>query len=265
MVAGRPSRAVVGFFDAVFRPSRFVRAPNATGGDSGTFRRILSLLGVYVINVLLYAIPLTLSGLGVAAESDPPAWFIPIVARVLGDPDAAWWLFAGIGQNSVFLTLLSGLTLVTYHAALIVTRSSQGFMLTLYTVVYSVSAYLAGIFTILVFLTRAEALSTARDLVINLQLWFATEVYDTIGVPSSRRALPSGEPVQISRLSNNEAIVLAVLGMLLLYFAYSLYLGALLNHDAGATSAALSLLAVGLSPVVYVIIISLTSTGGVLA
>lgn len=102
-------------FDAVFRPSQFVRAPNAASRTSLRSRlgRIRSLSVVFLINVVLYATPLTLSGFGVAIETDAPAWFTPIATRVLGNPDAAWWLLAGIAQNSAFLTVISAATLFT--------------------------------------------------------------------------------------------------------------------------------------------------------
>jgi hypothetical protein len=264
MVIAWASRTVFGLFDAVFRPSRFVRAPSATGRASirGALGRIRSLSLVFLVNVLLYATPLTLSGLGVAVETDAPGWFAPIASRTLGNPDAAWWLLAGIAQNSAFLAALSGIVLVTYHLALVVTRSSDGFLLTLHTVVYSVSAYLAAIFTLLVFLTRAEALATARDLVVNLQIRFITVIYDAFDVPQSNRVFTLDAPVSIAQLSSNETLVLAGLAALVLYFAYSMYLGARLNHGAGVVSAVLSLIAVGLSPVLYVSALILFSIGG---
>ena len=263
MATGRAGRAVIGLFDAVFRPSQFVRAPNATSSTSlrGSLGRVSSLSVVFVTNIVLYATPLTLSGFGVAVETGAPAWFVP-VAAVLGNPDAAWWLFAGIARNSAFLTVISAATLLTYHAALVVTRSSEGFLLTLHTVVYSVSAYLAGIFTVLVFLSRAEAFATARDLVVNLQVRFISVLYDLFEVPPSQRVFTLGDPVSTSGLSGDETTVLAVLAVLVLYFGYSMYLGARLNHGAGVTSAVLSLLAVGLSPALYVAALLVYSTGG---
>lgn len=264
MVLGKVSQTVLGLFDAVFRPSRFVRAPSAAGRTSlwGAFGQVRSLSVVFLINVLLYATPLTLSGFGVAVESDAPAWFGPIATPVLGNPDAAWWLVGGIAQNSAFLTALSAIVLVTYHLALVVTRSSQGFLLTLHTVIYSVSAYLAGIFTVLVFLSRAEAFATARELVLNLQIRFISIIYDFFGIPPSRRVFTLEGSVPMSRLSSTETAVLAALAALVLYFSYSMYLGARLNHNAPVTSAALSLLAVGLSPVLYVSALIVFSTGG---
>ena len=267
MVTGRAGRAVIGLFDAVFRPSEFVRAPNAASRTSlrSSLGRVRSLSTVFATNVVLYAMPLTLSGFGVAVETDAPAWFAPIAARTLGNPDAAWWLLAGTAQNSAFLAVISAATLLTYHAALVVTRSSEGFLLTLHTVVYSVSAYLAGIFTLLVFLSRAEAFATARDLVLNLQVRFISVLYDVFEVPPAQRVFTLGDPVSTSRLSSNETTVLAVLAGLVLYFGYSMYLGARLNHGAGVTSAVLSLLAVGLSPALYVAALLVYSTGGPIA
>ena len=266
MAIGRAGRTAVGLFDAVFRPSQFVRAPNAASRTSlrSSLGRVRSLSVVFLINVVLYATPLTLSGFGVAIETGAPAWFSPIATRALGNPDAAWWLLAGIAQNSAFLTVISAATLLTYHAALVVTRSSEGFLLTLHTVVYSVSAYLAGIFTVLVFLSRADAFTTARELVLNLQVRFISVMYELFEVPPSQRVFTLGDPVSTSQLSGNETTALAVLAGLVLYFGYSMYLGARLNHGAGVTSAVLSLLAVGLSPALYVAALLVYSTGGLI-
>jgi hypothetical protein len=265
MGTGRVGRTAVGLFDAVFRPSRFVQASNVAGGTLSwnSLSRLKSLLVVFLANVVLYATPLTLSGYGVAVETRAPSWFVPIANTTLGDPVTAWRLFAGIAQNSAFLIALSAVTLLTYHLALVATRSSEGLLLTVHTVVYSVSAYLAGIFTVLVFLSRAPGFETARSLVVDLQVQFITVFYDLFSVPESRRVFSVDEPVSLVQLTSNETAVLAVLVALVLYFVYSMYLGARLNHGAGVTSAALSLLAVGLSPGVYVAILLVYSTGGI--
>lgn len=264
MGTGRVARTAVGLFDAVFRPSRFVVAPNAASRTSirAGIRRIWALLVVFFTNVVLYATPLTLSGYGVAVETGTPTWFVPIARATLGDPDTTWWLLTGIVQNSAFLTALSAVTLLTYHLALVATRSSKGFLLTLHTVVYSVSAYLAGIFTVLVFLSGASAYETARALIVDLQIRFISVLYDLFGIPASRRVFTVGEPVSTAGLTSGETAVLAVLIALVLYFVYSMYLGARLNHGARVTSAVLAVLAVGLSPAVYVALLLVYSTGG---
>ncbi|RLM90107.1 hypothetical protein D3D02_04820 [Halobellus sp. Atlit-38R] len=242
-----------------------MQASNVAGGalSWNSLSRLKSLLVVFLANVVLYATPLTLSGYGVAVETRAPSWFVPIANATLGDPVTAWRLFAGIAQNSAFLIALSAVTLLTYHLALVVTRSSEGLLLTVHTVVYSVSAYLAGIFTVLVFLSRAPGFETARSLVVDLQVQFIAVFYDLFSVPESRRVFSVDEPVSLVQLTSNETAILAVLIALVLYFVYSMYLGARLNHGAGVTSAALSLLAVGLSPAVYVAILLVYSIGGV--
>jgi hypothetical protein len=258
------AQTVGSLFNAVFRPSRFVVAPDAVTKTSlwGTMDRTRSLLVVFLTNVVLYATPLTLSGYGVAVESEAPAWFGPVAGAVLGNPDTVWRLFAGIAQNSAFLIALSGVTLLTYHLALVLTRSSNGFVLTLHTVVYSVSAYLAGIFTVLVFLSRNSAYETARTLVTNLQIRFIAVFYDLFEVPPSERVFTVSESVGAGQLTDAETGIIAVLITLVLYFVYSMYLGARLNHGTGVTGAILAVLAVGLSPAIYVTLLLVYSTGG---
>jgi len=55
---------VVGLFDAVLRPSRLVAAQTGRGRQSvaATLRQLYVLGVVYLVNVVLYAAPLTLAG-----------------------------------------------------------------------------------------------------------------------------------------------------------------------------------------------------------
>ena len=73
-LAVRTARAT---FNAVFRPERFVAA-RTTGADRTLFvtlRTVLRLTWVYVANLLAYAVPLTLSGVGVTTDAAAPDWF----------------------------------------------------------------------------------------------------------------------------------------------------------------------------------------------
>lgn len=265
MAAGQATQMIVGFFDAVFRPSKFVAAPNATGHRSlrASFGQLYSLLVMFVANVALYAGPLTLAGYGITATGPAPEWFVPVARVILGDPGTAWRLSLGFVQNSAFLAGLSGVTLLTYHGVVVLTFSSRGFIFTLHTIVYSTSAYLAGIFSMLVLLSETSAFATAQTLVVNIQIRFITIFYDLFAIPQTQRVFQPGAPVSTAELTSNETFVLAVLALLVLYFVYSLYLGTRLNHHTGPVNAVVSVIGVLLSPAVYVAALIVYSTGGI--
>lgn len=264
MATGWFGSAVKRLFDAVARPSRFVAAPGRSARSDlrHGLRQTLSLVAVLVANLALYAGPLTLAGYGTTATGPAPQWFRPLASAALGDPAAAWQLANGFVQNSVFLLGLSAVTLVTYHGTLVMTFTSRGFLLTLHTVVYSVSAYLAGIFTVLVYLSEQPGLATARELVVEIQVRFIGVFYDFFGIPASERVFRSSGSLSTANLGSQETFVLAVLALLALYFAYSLYLGTRLNHGAGSLRAVVSVFGVALAPAVYVGVLLLYSTGG---
>lgn len=252
---------VFGLLDAVFRPGAFVSADrSAAGSVRNQIRQSAVLIVVYLANLLLYAGPLTLSGFGVSQTAAAPRAFAAIVAP-FADPATAWALTGGLIQNSAFITVLSGLTLVTYHGALLGTFSSRGFVLTLHTVVYSVSAYLAGIFTILVLISQQAQYAAARDLVIELQVRFITVFYEAFGVPASQRLFTPGETIPVSALTGPDVTVLSILGVLVLYFTYSLYLGTRINHAGSRFSAVFALAGVVASPAIYITGLIVWSTG----
>ncbi|MDR5673162.1 hypothetical protein RH858_08365 [Halalkaliarchaeum sp. AArc-GB] len=244
---------VVDLFDAVFRPEEFVAVRGVLGGGT-THQKVkhtVALLVVFVVNLFLYAGPLTLAGYGVVEQDTTPDAAILLFSPFM-DVEMATYLVGGFIQNSAFITVLTLVTFVTYHGMLILTLNSQGILLTLHTIVYSVSAYLAGIFTVLVVLTEQEQLATARDLVLEIQIRFLNYAYDLFGVPVEQRVFVSSGEIQLTALSRTEVAVLTVLVVLVLYFVYSLYLGARINHRGSRFSALLALVAVLLSPLLYV-------------
>lgn len=254
----------VGVVNALFRPGEFVAANTTSGG--GVLRQRLRhsgfLMGVYLLNLLLYAGPLTLAGYGVGETVAAPGSFASVVAP-FADPATAWTFATGFVQNSAFITALSGLTFVTYHVAVVGTLNSKGYNLTLHTVVYSASAYLAGIFSLVVFLSEQRGFDAAREVVLELQIRFITVFYEALGVPPAQRVFTPSETIPFASVTPKESLVLAVLVVLVLYFAYSLYLGARLNHRASRFGALLALAGVVLSPAIYVSALILWSTAPV--
>lgn len=265
MASGWVTGTVVGLINAVFRPSKFVAGRTTAENGSRLFvlRKLGYLLAVYLVNLSLYAAPLTLTGFGIDETATPPEWFAQSAAASFSDPVALWQFLTGFAQNSAFLLVATVLTLVTFHTGVVLSRSSKGLLRTVHTVVYSTSAYLAGIFTIVWYLSTNEGVAATRELVIATQASF---IYFFIDLVGSDLGLPGGrpDPVALSDVSGDGTILLALLIVMGIYYLFSLYLGTRINHH---TSRFIGLLVVGfvaLSPALYVIGLIVASSGGLL-
>lgn len=243
-----------GLFDALVRPARFVRAKRATYARSWRESRehIRRLVAVWTVNIVLYAVPLTLAGIGfTTTAADAPAAFASLVAPLVTSPDTAWQLLAGVVQNSVFVTVATGLVLLAFHGSVLLVGRSRGFAQSLHTVVYTTSAYLVGMFTVVMYIATAVGTEQARILVRNLQ---ANVIYGILDLLGSDLAVPgvTPGPVSTAGLSQTGVTLLAALVVLTLYFLYSVYLGARLNHRLGHADSSVVVFVVAASPAAYV-------------
>ena len=264
MVTWSLGSVVRGVFDALVRPRQFVAAQTSAYSQTGTqtLRQIVGLGIVYVVNLVTYAGPLTIAGFGVPTEAGDPPGLVAAVGVVGGDPATLWRFTLGFLQNSSYITALAVVTLVTYHLGVLVTRNSAGFAQSLHTVVYSTSAYLAGMFTVVWYLTTTDGLAAARDFVLNIQ---RAAIYAVIDLLGADMGLPGGRPEQVvtGEFSQTGAVLVAVLAILVCYYLYSLYLGARLNHRVSRASGVLVIVAVALAPVIYVVASIVSSLLGV--
>ncbi|SDN28962.1 hypothetical protein SAMN04487949_3843 [Halogranum gelatinilyticum] len=241
--------AIRGLYNAVFRPARLVTAHRQyTEGSLDTqLRQSRKLLTVYLVNLALYAGPLTLAGIGIGATV--PEWLTPVVGA---EPSTAVLLLGGFLENSLYLFGVTVATLFGIHFALLVTLQSRGFLRTAYSIVYSTSVYLAAIFTVVWYLTTADGVENARTFVINLQVEFIYRVIDLLGAGISF-GVARPETLVPAGFSEVGGYALVALAVLLLYYLYSLYLGTRLNHDAGRFEGVVVLLVVLSLPVLYVV------------
>jgi hypothetical protein len=249
---GRAVNVVSGLYDAVLRPAALVEARTGREREGSLLNQLgqlRRLLVVYVVNLAAYAGPLTVAGFGRQNVPEMPAGFDGAFGG-LGGPET-WGLAFGFAQNSLFLLAATGLTLLSVHVSMVVTFQSNGFLRTAYAVIYSTSAYLAGIFTVVWYLSTTEGVAAARSLVVDLQSAFIYAVIDWFGADLG---LPGGRPGALDpgQLTTHGQSVLAVLVVLVAYYLYSLYLGARINHEADRIEGLLVVLAVVASPVVYI-------------
>mgnify|MGYP006298222105 CR=1 FL=1 len=245
----------LGIFDAVFRPSTFVQSQvdNYTNNWLGQLIVGSRLSVFYLFNLVLYAGPLTLSGFGQSTVTIVPG---PLLEGFLGlfvaDTGAAFDFGVRLLQNSAYIFVASILVFFTFHLGIIVARSSTGILQSVHTVTYSVGIYLAAIFTLVWYLSTAEAIAVADNWLIAIQkqyIYFFLDILE-VGVD-----LPTGrpDPVDLGQLTPQGQFALAGLFLSVFYFLYTLYLGARINHDATRLESLIAVGTVSVAPALYVI------------
>lgn len=257
---------VRGVYHSLFRPEVLIQAQSAHKEGTLLFklRELRELLTVYVINLALYAGPLTAAGFG--RENVPPA---PSGIREIlnGQSALPLWEYAyGFLQNSLYILGATVLTLITFHLSILLIRKSKGFLRSAYAIVYSTSIYLAGIFTLVWYLSTNEGVVAASRLVIEVQKAF---IYSVIDIFGANLKLPGGRPgnIVLESISLEGQLLLSLLVVLVFYFLSSLYLAARVNHEVARFDGILAVAAVALSPVVYVavsVVVFITQRGLIL-
>lgn len=191
-------------YETVFDPGALVETSGPP--SSGYFGGVGYWLGVYAVSLFLSAIPTA----------------IQRVAFAPGDP-STWGRFVWFVMQDFWPVLIIGLlTVGLYHALLVLSFNSDGLYTTLVTFVQGTGVYLA----------------TALGVYL-LQPWAGTEAELVFLEGENVLAVPAFDPA--AGVVPNLGLV--VLFASLLYYAYSLYLSARINGDAGlVTSAAISVL-----------------------
>lgn len=249
------SSVSLSIIDAAVRPSALVRAQvdSYTANRLGKFLVAGRLSMFYLVNLLLYAGPLTLAGFGDATVTvNLPSGVEQALGLIVSDVDAIVDFAVRLFQNSAYIFLASVLVFGTFHVGLLLTRSSEGVLQSAHTVVYSTGIYLAGIFTLVWYLSTAEAISVADDWLIALQKGYIYFFIDALSVGVD---LPSGRPgpVTLEQLAVQGKLALGGLFLCLMYFLYSLYLGARINHHATRFESLTAVATLTVAPAAYVI------------
>jgi hypothetical protein len=247
-------RISISAIDVVLDPSTFVQSKTSSYGQETVAQLWImgKLTGFYIVNLLLYAGPLTLAGFGVtASQGQSTGGVTALLASTVPSGTSSSGFFFGLALNSTYLFIISALTFVTFHIGIWLTRNSKGLNQTLHTVVYSTGIYLAVIFTLTWYLSTSGTIAVADQFLIQVQKEFIYLLIDLFGADLG---LPGGRPTatDLSRLTMAGKVALGGLALSLLYFLYSLYLGARINHHAGRFDSFIVVVFVGLSPAVYV-------------
>jgi hypothetical protein len=244
------SRTFRGVYDAIFRPSQFVSISyqSLEGPIWNKIRQLTVLAAVFVFNLLLYALPLTIAGFGAV----PSTGDIPLAVMADAPTEEVRFLLRFF-QNSLYLTGAAAATFLAFHAGVLLTRSSQGLLASLYTVTYSTSGYLAAIFSFVVSIQTSAQLSRTADLLIWLQVSFVYSIIDLLNTDLVLEGVNRGSSVAPQELSTFGQFLVASLLLACFYYLYSMYLGSRLNHNASRTTAALTVLSVMSTPIFFVI------------
>lgn len=221
----------------IFRPERLVSVDGSGISDNRIQSIIegLRLMAVYSVNLILYAAPLTLAGIGVSEDLSTLFGFLTALAT-----------------NSAFLIAGTLLTLITFHIGIVLSGASSGLIRSLRVVTYSTGVYLALAYTLVWYIATTPATSIAADILVKLQRdtfsYFIDWLGVTLDVPGTQPDTPS--LAQLTTIGQISLLLLALSGI---YYLYVLYIGSRIGHDANRVQAIIATGVVLMSPAVYVI------------
>lgn len=198
-------------FDIVFNPQNLIESSSRYTDQSvvGKSRTMISVTIFFLLNVIIYALPLSLQGIGF----------------VSGDPVRL------LVNNSGIIVAFGFLTYFLYHSGIWLTRKSDGIIPSYQIVMINTSIYLAIIFNLL--WIGASQMETIR----NLFNWTFQEFFILIAgyLGISQSGIFSGETPTTSpdsaMLAPVEQVLVIGLTISLCYYLYVLYLGARKVHD----------------------------------
>ncbi|SDR27016.1 hypothetical protein [Natronobacterium texcoconense] len=239
--------------NVLFRPSSFVELdPDQEAANTlDAITTAVWLTGFYFVNLLLYALPLTLAGFGIRDGATTPAAVTAALSPLGVDPGTIWQFSSALVTNSAFLLLATILTFVTFHVGMVLTRSSKGVIRSLQAVSYSSGIYLAVMFSTVVYVSTESGLAVAEEFLLWIQTAFIQFFIDLVGtdlVPPVEASRP-----ELAAMSTLEQAILTVLLLSMMYFLYVLYVGARTTHDATRFEALVATGFVLLSPALYVL------------
>lgn len=222
-------------------------------GISSRIRKGVRLSVVYVVGLVLYALPLTYAGFGMAdAAAEPPSQILPIANALGWEAVELWFFLRAFGENTAFLVTGSIAILCVYHAAVVVLRTSQGILQSVHTIVYASGMYLAAVYSFVWALSISDAVVVADQVVLAVQAAFIAAIIDLTG---TNVTLPGGNVAMPETAGMTTAGVVFLLGLALsaVYLLYSLYVGVRVNHNGSRFQAIGTTLLVSAAPALYVL------------
>lgn len=240
-------------FDVIFNPQRLIQTPS--GRHQASFFNQIRIIGrtsvFFIANVVLYAFPLALAGVGFVGETEAPDLFTRATQSVLSNPDNAWMILLRLVNNSLILTTIGIITFVTYHLGIWITRSSNGVILSYRIVTINTSIYLAVIFNLAWFAANHDQVRIIGDLID----WALQRHFELVAnvLPASSPFRAAGERPELADISLLGELILVGLIVSLCYYLYVLYIGSISAHGATRYEAAIVVSFMIFTPVLYAI------------
>lgn len=239
--------------DVILFPGNVVRNP-AVSNRSSLIARIkvfLRLTVFFIVNIVLYALPLSLAGIALGVSEREPLTLIVEIVDAL--PESSLITASGasnvllrLANNSISLIVFAFLSFLMYHIGIFFTRKSDGAILSYYTIMISTSIYLAILFNISWYMVAQT--ETARYLIDWAVRQFFISSANLINVEPT---VSAGEFQNLSALSTEGQIGFILLAVFLCYYIYVLYVGARSLHELTRYESITVVGFVSTSPVVF--------------
>jgi len=218
-------------FDIVFNPQNLIEISSGYTNHSiiRRFKIFTSVTLFFLANVILYALPLSWSGIGFVEKESAHPQFAEFTQPFVNNPDRAWMVLVRLINNAQFLVIFGFLTYVLYHLGIWLTRKSNGLLLSYRVVMINTSIYLAIVFNLAWFAVASDQTIILRDIFD----WVFREYFgifaNFLGQPPPWQ-LESQAP-NIGSLSLLGETILIGLFVSLCYYLYVLYMGAIKVHE----------------------------------
>lgn len=237
-------------FNIAFRPRELIDAPSVSHSQS-IFDRVNIFISVtifFLANVILYALPLSLAGIGFVDDEAAHPQFAEFSQGIVNDPDYWWMVLVRLVNNAEFLVIFGFLTYVLFHVGIWLTGKSTGQIHSYRIVMINTSIYLAIIFNLAWYAVAGEQTVIARDFVDWLFREYFAFVANLVGTapPFSLEVPPN-----LANLSPMGKAMLVGLLVSVCYYVYVLYIGARKVHDLTRYEAAVVMGFALTSPVLF--------------
>lgn len=237
-------------FAIAFSPQDLIETSSAYHSGS-----LLDRLGIvasvtlfFFANIILYALPLSLAGIGFVDDEPAHPQFAALSQTIVEDPDYWWMVLIRLVNNAQFLVIFGFLTYFLFHAGIWLTGKSNGPIPSYRIVMINTSIYLAIIFNLAWFAVASEQTVIARDLFDWLFREYFAVVAEFLGAPPP---FPVQVPPTLASLSVMGQATLVGLAVALCYYVYVLYIGARQVHRLTRYEASLVMGFALSSPVIF--------------
>lgn len=235
-------------YNLVLNPSALVDSASGyhIGSIRGRIQKLVSTVIFFIVNLVLYTLPLSINQTRELSVLVPPRELVIILGIFVSDAEAAAVFFIRLLENSLLLFYASVLMFIVYHTAVWITRGSNGWIRSLDIITLSTGIYLAIIFTLLLLAT--SSLVVTGELLRGVQTEFLLLMIDLTG---STHTITTARPIDPNELTPAGNLVLIALAVSISYFGYVLYLGARRVHQLSRLESLSVIGVVAISPAVY--------------